>query len=124
MSARRAFYHRTTGDKGFLIQVDGEDRIQYDRGPNVKESVRYNPAQWAPAEDERPLTPFQIGQLAYECDVAVCKIAGVGPRERKTWLMLRDGERAAFTANGPPKTDLMRRMMFESIQAFGRVFAK
>lgn len=123
MSAPRVFRHAQTSDKGFLVQVDGEDFIQYDRGNHV-ERVKYNPSQWKPADDERPLTAFQIGHLAYQFDLAVCKIAGVGPRERKEWLALKDHERSAWTANGPPKGDLMRRMVFESAQAFGKVFAR
>lgn len=121
--SRRVFYHRTTGDRGFMVQVDGEDRIQYDRGGHV-ETVKYKPEQWEAREDERPLTPHQIGRLAYEWDLSVCKVAGVGPRLRKPWIDLKDGERSAWTANGPPKGDLMRRMVFESAQAFGKVFAR
>jgi hypothetical protein len=123
VTPRRYFRHAQTGDKGFLVQVDGEDRIQYERGAHV-ETVKYIPAHWNPADDERPLTMFHIGQLAYQCDVAVCKIAGIGPRLRKEWLALSDGERSTWTANGPPKGDLMRRMMFESVQAFGKVFSR
>lgn len=123
-AARRYFYHATTGDKGFLVEVDGQQFIQYDRGAKVNERVPYREGQWREEVDHKPLTKFQIGQLAYECDLALRRIARVGPRDPKEWLALRDGERSAWTENGPPKADTERRMMFELVQAFGRTFAK
>jgi hypothetical protein len=118
------FRHHLTGDKGFLVEENGERFIQYDRGPTVKERVPFNERNWSPEEDQRPLTKFQIGNLAYECDLAVGRIGVVGPRDRKPWLNMTDAERSTWTANGPPKSEPMRRMMWEAVQAFGRTFAK
>jgi hypothetical protein len=119
------FRHHLTGDKGFLVEENGERFIQYDRGPNVKERVPFNEKNWKPEEDQRPLTKFQMGHLAYECDLALCKVAGIGPRNRKEWISMSDGDRATWTANGPPKTaESMRHMIWAALQAFGRTFAK
>ncbi len=122
---RARYRHVMTGDSGYLIEVDGVQRMQYDRGPTGHvESVKYNQSDWKLEEDPKPLTAFQLGQIAFECDTALCKIAGVGPRDRKTWLSMKDVDRAAWTKNGPPRSDMMRRMMFELVQSFGKVFAK
>jgi hypothetical protein len=86
--------------------------------------VPYREAQWKEEVDYKPLTKFQIGQIAYECDLALRRIARVGPRDPKEWMALRDGERSGWTENGPPKADVERRMMWELVQAFGRTFAK
>lgn len=119
------FRHYLTGDKAFLVEENGERFIQYDRGPNVNQRMPFNERIWNPVEDERPLTKFQMGHLAYQCDLALCKVASIGPRTRKEWLNLSDGERATWTANGPPKDgDSMRKMMWAALQAFGRTFAK
>ena len=123
-AARRYFRHHMTGDKGFLVEVDGQEMIQYERGPSVNERVPYREGQWREEVDYKPLTKFQIGQLAYECDLGLRRIARVGPRDPKEWMALRDGERAAWTENGPPKADTERRMMWDLVQAFGRTFAK
>ncbi len=122
---RARYRHVMTGDSGYLIEVDGVQRMQYDRGPTGhQESVKYNPSDWKLEEDPKPLTAHQLGQIAFECDTALCRIAGVGPRDRKQWLSMRDLDRIAWIANGPPKSDMMRRMMFELVQSFGKVFAK
>lgn len=121
--ARRWFRHRDTGDKGFLVEVDGRQMIQYDRGPDVKQQVSYRQGEWEEQIDVRLLSAHQLGRLAYEADLALRDIARLGSRELKPWVNLRDGERAAWTANGPPRSDMERRMLYEAIMTFGKVFA-
>jgi len=122
---KRYFRHRQTGDRGFLVEVNGEARMQYDRGSNGHaEQVKYNEHQWQAEEDEKPITWFQVGQVAWEADAALCRLAGVGPRTRKPWLSLRDSERQDWIKNGPPVTEPMRRLLYEAHNAFGRVYAR
>jgi len=121
--ATRWFRHRETGDKGFLVEVDGKQMIQYDRGPHVKQQVDYRESQWEEQVDIRVLTPAQLGRLAYECDRALCDIARLVQRTPKAWMDLRDGEREAWTKNGPPRGHRERRMLFEAVMTFGKVFA-
>lgn len=98
----RVYYrHTITGDLGYLVRREGKDYIRLDR-PAQDISKPFLAAEWIAEQEYRPLSRMQLVQIAFEADKKLCILLGLHDEGRKQWLNLRDEERIAWAAGGPP----------------------
>jgi hypothetical protein len=109
------YRHITTGDLGWLVRREGKDCIRLDR-PSQEITKVFREADWVPTTDYRPLTGYQLAQVAYEADKKLCFFLGKHDQARKDWLMLKDEERIAWRQKGPPRGG-GRQELFKAIMA-------
>lgn len=103
MSEKQWFRHATTGDRGYLVERNGEQFIRYDR-PGEEMLRKYNEQQWLPDRDKRPFARYHVGLVQYEADSKLCFFLGMYDRTRKKWESLTDEERKKWMEHGPQKT--------------------
>lgn len=117
MSDRRLYYrHRTTGDLGYLFELDGKQVIHLDRIGDEEANLRpFIEQQWQPEEVRRPLTRHQLAIIAWDADKSLCRMLGQGHEARKEWLSLSDAARQQWIAFGPEDGSIRDRL-FDSIQ--------
>mgnify|MGYP001614797941 CR=1 FL=1 len=101
MTEERVFYrHKMTGDRGYLVMVDGKQHIKYDR-PYDPTTMKFSESEWEP--DKHP-EPFSIGQailVASEADRALCNILGLYGEGRRSWQSMTENDRVKFILEGP-----------------------
>ncbi len=87
-----AYRSATTGDKGFMIEVDGKKYIELDRPSNPSRRV-YKEREWVKEEEHRPLLPQEIGRVHFEMERTFL-LALKDPKARKmNWEMMTNLER-------------------------------
>lgn len=114
-----------TGDRGYLIERDGETLVRYDRPLEVIER-RYNAGEWVPVHDARPMTVMQASMVAFEADKKLCQLLGDWKASRRDWSKMRDVERIDW-ANGrwPTKqTHPAREQLYAAIMATMKDYAQ
>ncbi len=118
----RAFHrHSTTGDLGWLVRREGKDCIRLDRP--AQEIVRpFRPDEWIVEREHRPLTKYQLAQVAFEADKKLCFFLGHHDLSRREWLALKDEPRIAFTNNGPGGKG-PRQQLFNAIMSVLEIYA-
>jgi hypothetical protein len=92
---------RTTGDLGYLIEVDGVTKVRLDRPAQNIDKV-YSDADWAPEESPRRLTIQQIGRIAFEADKAFCLHLGMPNEAKRDWTKLKPAQHQQWAETGPP----------------------
>lgn len=87
-----------SGDRGFMVQVDGVDHVHYDRadGPVVKFTK-----EWVDEDRHRPLTHAQVVQCAFEADRKLCQALGLRRLADRDWGQLTDEQRSGWMTKGP-----------------------
>jgi hypothetical protein len=113
MEARRWYTHTMTGDRGYLVQQDGEDCIRYDQ-PGHERIVRLRTEQWVVDSDHRPLNLGQLAQVAYAADQKLCWALGLYA-QLKSWLDLNEEQRASWVRGEGPKGHPARIALFASV---------
>lgn len=97
----RTYYrHKQTGDLGYLVVREGQDKIRLDR-PNEEVIRRFQGDDWIPELEHRPMTRAQAAQVAYEADRKLCGFLGLFDRSRKEWQLLHEDQRIHWVDNGP-----------------------
>ena len=103
MAEERVYYrHIQTGDRGYLVKVDGEQHIRYDR-PFDPTTMKFREAEW---ELDKHPEPFSIGQaitVVFEADRALCNILGLYGEGRRSWQSMNERDRVKFILEGPTK---------------------
>lgn len=101
---RRWFRSSRDGERGYLVERDGEMYVKLDR-PNeeILRSYRAD-GEWVPDVERRPLSHGQIAKVCFEADKELCRALGMYQFTKKTWLDLSDKERIAWMEKGPQKT--------------------
>lgn len=95
------FRHRQTGERGYLVQRDGEVMIKMDTGPQGAEK-RFVRHFWVPDAEHRPLTRTEIGRVLYESDIAVCRMLHIEQgRRRPEWGLLSHDKQQKWALEGP-----------------------
>jgi hypothetical protein len=115
LGERTWFTHRLTGERGYLIRRDGEDRIRLDR-PNDPYAIRKKEADWVQDESWRPITVNQRAQIAFEADRALCRALGLHAEAKRNWNELRDDDRIRWTGT-PPKDETRARLYAAVMEA-------
>lgn len=96
---QRVWYrHVETGDLGFLVMRDGEQKIKYDQGGD---RVVKLDGKWRAEVAHTPLTAQAVGRVAFEADKGLCIALGLHAEGRRDWLLMSPTERIAFTTSGP-----------------------
>lgn len=105
---------RKTGDRGFLVQVDGEDFIQLDRPMEVVRR-KFRKDDWKEDQALRPMTRAQVAQIAFFADTALCRFLGLHKESRREWLSLKDEERQALIETGIDSKNRLRRRLWQAV---------
>ncbi len=107
MNETRWFRHRGTGDRGFLVEEDEQQYIQFDRPQQVIRR-KYQDSDWVEEKEVRRLTQLEVARIAFEADKRLCYALGLMEESKRDWLSLREKERADFVKNGPLTRDPVR----------------
>lgn len=104
MSEERIYYrHTQTGDRGYLVEVNGEKHIKYDR-PYDPTTMPFNGPEAARWELDKHPEPFSLGQAiqpVFEADRALCNILGLYGEGRRSWQSMTEKDRVKFILEGP-----------------------
>lgn len=115
------YRHTTTGDLGWLVRREGRDCIRFDRPSH--EMVRvFKEDEWIAEREHRPLTKYQLTQIAFEADKKLCFFLGLHSEARRDWLSLRDEDRIRWAEKGPPPRG-GRRELWQAVMASLERFA-
>lgn len=112
--AERSWHqNRVTGDFGWLVRREGKDAIKLDRA-GVDEIRTFEPGEWMPKADVRPLQMAQLAQIAFTADKQYCTATGDYKRSKTDWLSLSQEQRRAWIEKGP-QSDPVRKALYEAI---------
>lgn len=112
----RTYYsHMTTGDVGWMVRREGKDCIRLDR-PNHEIIRPYRQDEWQPELQHRPLTKYQLLQVAFEADRKLCFFLGKHDIARREWLSLKEEDRIKWGQFGPGSGS-GRRELFNAVMA-------
>lgn len=111
---KRVYYrHVQTGDRGYMVKVNGIDHIQLDRAN--QEIIRpFKAQEWSVDRDYRPLTKFHVAQIAYEADKRLCFYLGLHMQASKEWIDLTEDKRIKLLNEGPVDPPI-RALLWEAI---------
>ena len=119
----RTYYRSmSSGELGWMVRREGVDCIKLDR-PAQEIVQRYDPAKWAPEAAHRPLTKYQLAQIAFEADKRLCFFTGRHDLARREWLSMKEEDRIRFTQLGPGLGP-GRRELFKAVMAALERFAQ
>ena len=97
---RKYYRHRMTGDRGYLICVDGDFVMKYDRGPQAP-WVKWKKDDWAEDVQQLPMSQMQLAEMAYLTVSRYWYYAQDHAKARRKWDTLREEERIHWMKNGP-----------------------
>ncbi len=100
------YRHGTTGDRGFMVNIDDMDMIQLDRPQEVVRRP-FIAGEWNIETEHRPLTIAQVGEIAFMADKQLCQARGEHELARRDWHGLSDAQRIKWMNVGP-KDDPLR----------------
>lgn len=122
---RKYVRHTTTGDLGYLVRRDGEDKVRLDRGPN-EVIIDFRPNDWKEETTHYPMSRAQLAQVAFEADKKLCLYLGFHRLAKRNWLNLSEEDRIEFVKNGPcgkveaaraTKAQLKRQMLWAGVMS-------
>jgi len=87
-----AYRSTTTGDKGFMMEVDGKKYIELDR-PSQQVRRLYKEKDWIKEDEHRPLLPQQIGRIHFEAQKYLLIAVGDPEGHKMDWLMMQNQDR-------------------------------
>lgn len=98
----RTYYRsRTDGQLAWLVVRNGRDMIKLDRFS--EDLVRgFDPAEWIPEAEHRPMTRAQAAQVAYAAIMELRRLMGHFDRQTP-WHSLSEEYRILFAEKGPQK---------------------
>lgn len=108
---RKWFTHTRNGERGWLVERNEKPFIKLDR-PMRETLLPFKKGEWKPMGEYRPLTGWQVAQVAFEADKQLCFFLGKHQRAKLEWISLSDEERLKWVKNGPPGVD--RKMLFDA----------
>jgi hypothetical protein len=118
VAEERVYYrHKQTGDRGYLVTVDGKQHIRYDRPFDPTTSLWDGPQQANWELDKHP-EPFSIGQaisVVFEADRALCNILGLYGEGRRSWQSMIEKDRVKFILEGP-KEPAIRVQVYKALR--------
>ena len=103
----------TSGQLGWMVRRDGEDKIRLDR-PLEEICLKYIPGAWKAQTEHRPLNPAEVAQVAFAADCRLSRAIGIVENSKKEWQSLDDDQRIAWMSTGPTK-DPLRAELFRAI---------
>jgi hypothetical protein len=96
----RVYYRsNVTGERGFLVTRNGEQRVKMDR-PG-EELTRRLDTEWKSERVPVSMTDMQKVQVAWATDQVFCRVLGNRAANKKEWLSMSPDERISFLENGP-----------------------
>jgi hypothetical protein len=116
----RVYYrHFRDGNRGYLVERDGQQCIKLDR-PNEDIVRPFKDAEWLPERENRPCTKAQITKVAFEADKALCGALGMFVEAKREWLNMKEPKRIAWMAGAAsPPSELrgLRKELYQRIMA-------
>ena len=90
--------HRLTGDLGWLVKENGVTKVHLDRLiVNLKD---YRPSEWKIDHQKRPMTRYQLAQVAFEADKMLCRSLGI-QQSTQRWETMSWEDRGRWRDQGP-----------------------
>ncbi len=114
-----------SGQRGWRVIRNGQPRIRIDgyasinkEGKTVAQDItkKFNPGEWVPDNEKRPMTRAQIGQICFEADKKLCFFLGLKENSSKQWNDLHEEKRRDWIETGPT-VHPVRKAMGEAIRA-------
>lgn len=90
--------HAITGDRGYLVWRDGEQRVRLDRPQEV---VLPRTSDWHDDDDAAMFTLHQVARIAYAADRQLLSSVGQHKDARTEWLDMKEAARIAWVEKGP-----------------------
>ena len=97
--SREWVHNTTTGDRGFLIEVDGKQCVQLDR-VNQRIVKPFRASEWTREDDHRPLTAHSLAQVSYAADCFL-QIALGRAQNPVPWISLKENDKLRWVKQGP-----------------------
>lgn len=95
---RILYRDKQTGDLGYLVRRNGQDRIRLDRpGQEIIRKLE----DFDEENEFRPYNLHQVAVLAFESDKHLARMQGNHGDSRREWMNLREEERIRFMQHGP-----------------------
>lgn len=116
---RKYYRHVETGDRGYLIFVDGDIVMKYDRGPQAP-WTEWKKEKWVEDEQILPMSEMQVAEIAYLTVGRYNYYAGNHAKARRKWESLREEERIHWMKKGPD--DPQARKWYDAVMACGKEF--
>ncbi len=110
-----------TGDRGYIIMVDGEKWAKYDRGPQGPQ-LPYRESDWIEIESNTPMSLMQLAEIAYLTCNRYWYYAQNHAKARRKWDTLREEERIHWMKNGPQ--DETARKFYLAVMTAGKDLAR
>ena len=104
-----------TGDRGYLVRREGKDVVRLDRP--MQELLFPKGPEWVADEFGSLLLESQVAHICFAADRAICGAVGLHMESRKGWQDLSDAERLKFLGDGPPRTQVVRGVVYDAIKA-------
>lgn len=101
-----------TGDVGWLVRRDGQERVRLDR-PNQEIVVDFN-GNWTQIVEHRRIAHSQLVRVAFEADRELMRLLGHHDKARKEFRDLGEKQLAAWIEEGP-KEPPIRALLYRSI---------
>jgi hypothetical protein len=105
-----------TGDRGYLVRVDGKERVRDENHARTFRDWPYKSGDWVEDNEARPLSRFAVAMVAFEADKALCKLSGDPGQSYREWPNLTPEQRIAWRDKGPSGNPL-RQKVFQAIKA-------
>lgn len=117
----RVFYrHAATGDLGYLVFREGEQRIKYDQ-PMIDRVVPFRTTDWVPEHDHRPMSRADLARMSFDMDKVLCANLGLHAEAKRDWKHLRDTERIDWMDNGPSGSEPRKRLFRAIMRALANL---
>ena len=98
---RKVFYRDIkTGDLGHIHKEGGKTYIWLDR-PQEKILSPFRKTQWQLDKKHMPLSPYQVVQVCFAADRALCLILGLHEKAGRDWPALSEEQRIGWVETGP-----------------------
>ncbi len=95
-----AYRSTTTGDRGYLVEVDGKKYIDLDR-PSHSSRRLYKERDWIKEDEHRPLLPQQIWHVYFQAEKYLRIALGDPKGNKMDWMMMDNNTRGEWVREEP-----------------------
>lgn len=105
-----------TGDRGYLVRIDGKERVRDENHARTLRDWPYTKGDWVEDNEARPLNRIAVSMVAFEADKQLCRMSGEPGQAYRDWANLRPEEKIRWRDHGPQGNPL-RQKVFQAIFA-------
>lgn len=120
----RVWYrHVNSGQRAYLVKQNGVQMIRLDR-PSEDITKPFDPTQWIPDSETRPMTRAQIAQICKVADRQLCHFLGLAKLAKREWFDMKEKERVEWIEGkgplDPPARQRLFRVMYDEMEPWTR----